>query len=400
MSGAILVINSGSSSVKFAAFADGAGPIPERVVHGEVEEIGESPHLLVWSHEGALLEDRLIGAPRDPAGAHESALQELLGWLEQHAGVQTLRAVGHRVVHGGDLFIQPTRVTPDVIARLEGLNSLAPLHQPHNLSAMRAIARLQPALPQIACFDTAFHATQAWVERAFALPRHLGQAGVKRYGFHGLSYEYIASVLPDHLGEVADGRVVVAHLGNGASMCAMLGRRSVATTMSLTALDGLMMGTRCGSLDPGAVLYLIQDMGMRPAEVEKLLYEQSGLLGVSGLSADMRTLEASAQPQAQAAIDLYVHRIARELGSLAATLGGIDTLVLTAGIGEHSAAIRARVCRDAAWLGLELDEHANAAGGPRISSAASRVSAWVIPTNEELMIALHVRALLGGPHSV
>jgi acetate kinase len=386
MSGTILVINSGSSSVKFAAFADGAGSSLERVVHGEVEDIAESPHLLVWSHEGALLEDRRIALPRDSADAHESALIALLGWLGQHAGVQTLRAVGHRVVHGGELFIQPTRVTPDVIARLADLNSLAPLHQPHNLSAMRAIAGLQPALPQIACFDT-----------AFALPRHLSQAGVKRYGFHGLSYEYIASVLPDPLGEVADGRVVVAHLGNGASLCAMRGRKSVATTMGLTALDGLMMGTRCGSLDPGAVLYLIQDLGLHPAEVEKLLYEQSGLLGVSGISADMRTLEASAEPDAQAAIDLYVHRIARELGSLAATLGGIDALVLTAGIGEHSAAIRARVCRDAAWLGVELDEQANAAGGPRISSAASRVSAWVIPTNEELMIALHVRTLLGGP---
>ena len=259
---------------------------------------------------------------------------------------------------------------------------------------------MQPALPQIACFDTAFHATQAWVERAFALPRRFEQAGVKRYGFHGLSYEYIAGALPDHLGPLADGRVIVAHLGNGASMCAMRGRKSVATTMGFTALDGLMMGTRCGSLDPGAVLHLIEQMGMSPREVEKLLYQESGLLGVSGISADMRTLEASTQPQAQAAIALYVHRIARELGSLAASVGGIDALVFTAGIGEHSAALRERVCRDAAWLGLTLDERANQDGGPRISSAASRVQAWVIPTNEELMIARHTRDLLAADESV
>jgi acetate kinase len=281
-----------------------------------------------------------------------------------------------------------------MLAELDALSPLAPLHQPHNLAAVRAIEALQPRLAQVACFDTAFHAGQPWVMQALALPRRITDAGVKRYGFHGLSYEYIAHVLPEHLGVQAEGRVIVAHLGNGASLCALRGRRSVATTMGFTALDGLMMGTRCGSLDPGVVLYLMRERGMTFEEVQTMLYEESGLLGVSGISSDMRTLEASANPDAQRAIDLYVHRIASELGALAASLGGLDALVFTAGIGEHSAAIRARVCRDAAWLGVACDEDANLRHATCISMPESRCSAWVIPTNEELMLAMHAQALL------
>jgi acetate kinase len=418
MTGAILVINSGSSSLKFAAFADAAGAASAasaaeaagaphsaahagpraaplaRLVHGEIEGVGTAPRLLAWDDDGAPLPGRGMAASVDVGRGQEHAFAWLFEWLQQHVPGRALRAVAHRVVHGGEQFTRPVLATPQVLAQLERLSPLAPLHQPHNLSAIRVIAGLRPALPQVACFDTAFHATQAWVMQAYALPQRISRAGVKRYGFHGVSYEYIASALPAHLGAAADGRVVVAHLGNGASLCALRHRKSVATTMGLTALDGLMMGTRCGNLDPGAVLYLMTEMGMTAAEVETLLYEQSGLLGVSGLSADMRTLEASAEPAAQAAIDLYVNRIARELGGVAAALGGLDALVFTAGIGEHSATIRRRVCEDAAWLGVEIDDAANRSHGPCISGARSRVSAWVIPTNEELMLAQHAQALL------
>jgi acetate kinase len=407
MSAALLVINAGSSSVKFAAYevADDAGLT--RTGHGRIEGIGSAPRFLVWGRSGEQLANQPIALPADPARAQEQAFRHLFDWLSQHADGRTLLAVGHRVVHGGEQFARPVLVTPAILAQLENLNALAPLHQPHNLSAIRAIAGLFPQLPQVACFDTEFHTAQPWVAQACALPRALTEAGVKRYGFHGLSYEYIASVLPDHLGTAADGslgpaadgRVVMAHLGNGASLCAMKKRRSIASTMGFTALDGLMMGTRCGSLDPGIVLHLLGALGMSVQAVEKLLYEQSGLLGVSSLSGDMRTLEASAAPQAREAIELYVYRIHQHLGSLAASLGGLDALVFTAGIGENSALIRQRVCRDAAWLGLELDESANqapAAGARRISTAGSRVAAWVIPTNEELMIARHTQAVLQG----
>ncbi|MDL2339374.1 MAG: acetate/propionate family kinase [Pseudomonadota bacterium] len=401
MKGSILAINSGSSSVKFASFDIAPGVPPRRILHGEVEGIGSAPRLLAWEHEGAALEERSLDVKPDtsvmkgPASDHEAALVAILAWLDQHPSQGRPLAVVHRVVHGGELFTAPTLVTPDVLTQLGRLERLAPLHQPHNLAAIRAIAALQPGLPQIACFDTAFHAGQAWVKRAYALPQRLSQAGVKRYGFHGLSYEYIASVLPAHLGPAADGKVVVAHLGNGASMCALLERRSVATSMGFTALDGLMMGTRCGHLDPGVVLYLMAEHGMTVSEVETVLYQQSGLLGVSGISSDMRTLEASPHPDAQAAIDLYVCCITRELGALAATLGGLDALVFTGGIGEHSATIRQRVCRDASWLGVELDQEANVANQSRISKAASRASTWVIPTNEEWMLVKHAQAVLG-----
>jgi acetate kinase len=308
-----------------------------------------------------------------------------------------LLAVAHRVVHGGECFTEPTWVTPKVLQQLEALVPLAPLHQPHNLAAIRAISSLEPDLPQVACFDTAFHAHQSWVAQAYALPKHISQKGVKRYGFHGVSYEYIASVLPQHLGEAAQGRVIVAHLGNGASLCAMKGLRSVASTMGLTALDGLMMGTRCGQIDPGVLLYLMQHEAMSTAQLEALLYKDSGLLGVSGLSSDMRSLEASQAPDAQAAIALYVHSITRELGAMAALLGGLDALVFTAGIGEHSAMVRERVCQQAHWLGLNFEPAANATHQACISAPGSQVSAWVVPTNEEWMIAQHAQDMLLSP---
>ncbi|MFZ3140692.1 acetate/propionate family kinase [Polaromonas sp.] len=397
MSQALLVINSGSSSVKFAAYDVETDKALTRIAHGRIEGIGSAPRLLVWGRSGEALEDRRIDIAADPALGADEGFRQLFDWLAQHAAGRTLLAVGHRVVHGGELFTRPAFVTPAILTQLDGFTPLAPLHQPHNLSAIHAIARLLPDLPQVACFDTEFHTTQDWVAQAYALPRHITGAGVKRYGFHGLSYEYIASILPGHLGATASGRVIVAHLGNGASLCAMQDRRSVASTMGFTALDGLMMGTRCGSLDPGVVLYLMGALGMTAQAVEKLLYEQSGLLGVSGVSGDMRTVEATDTPEARQAIDLYVYRIRQELGSLAASLGGLDALVFTAGIGENGAMIRRRVCQDAAWLGIELDGDANqasASGARCISTAGSRVAAWVMPTNEELMIARHTQTVL------
>ena len=397
MSKALLVINSGSSSVKFAAFGVESDSALSRIANGSIEGMGATPRLLAWGRDGEALEDRLVAVTSDLS---EETFKTLFDWLLRHLAGRTLLAAGHRVVHGGEKFTRPVRVTPDILAELDGFTPLAPLHQTHNLSAIRAIAKLLPELPQVACFDTEFHTTQAWVAQAYALPRHISEAGVKRYGFHGISYEYIASVLPTHLEAAAGGRVVVAHLGNGASLCAMQGRRSIASTMGFTALDGLMMGTRCGSLDPGVVLYLMRALGMSVQAVEQLLYAQSGLLGVSGVSGDMRTVQASETPEARQAIDLYVYRIGLQLGSLAASLGGLDALVFTAGIGENSALIRHRVCRAASWLGVELDEdanRANASGARRISTADSRVAVWVIPANEELMIARHTLAVLQRP---
>ncbi len=370
----ILVINAGSSSVKFALF-DATTLAPG--ASGQVEGIGTSPRFVV---EGA------NDAPCDAADP-EQAVAAILAWLRAHASGDAIRAVGHRVVHGGERFTEPVVVDDDVLAALDALVPLAPLHQPHNVAAMRAVG---PDLPQVACFDTAFHRTMPAVARTFALPRALTDAGIRRYGFHGLSYEYIASVLPDGIGP----RVVVAHLGNGASMCAMRDGQSVATTMGFSALDGLVMGTRPGALDPGVLLHLVQAQGWDGGRLETMLYEESGLLGVSGVSSDMRTLLASDDPRATEAVDLFVHRIGRELGSLAAALGGLDALVFTGGIGEHAAPIRARVCRDAAWLGVALDEPANDAHGPRISTNGTTPSAWAIPTDENLVIARHTRRLV------
>jgi acetate kinase len=394
----IIVLNSGSSSVKFAAFAcdadKDASHQPTRLLHGEIDGIGKSARLLAWGKDGAPLPGDATLSEAAIQQGHADALRLLFEWLKRQLPGRRIHAVAHRVVHGGEHFTQPVLVTPHVLTQLEALSPLAPLHQPHNLEAIRVIAHLAPTLAQVACFDTAFHADQDWVMQAYALPRRIRDAGVRQYGFHGLSYEYIAGQLPAHLGAKADGRVVIAHLGNGASMCALRQRRSVTTTMGFTALDGLMMGTRCGSLDPGVVIYLGTAMGMSMADIETLLYQESGLLGVSEISSDMRTLESSDDPRAKAAIDLFVTRISRELGGLAAALEGLDALVFTAGIGEHSAAIRQRVCQASAWLGVELDEQANRSHALRISTQRSRVSAWVIPTNEELMLAQHAQALL------
>jgi acetate kinase len=397
VTGHILVLNAGSSSIKLALFTDqGEGRELEASFHGEIEDIGEPRgHLQISSQNGERLADQPLQPPAGKLLDHEQALQILHQWLASRGIEESLTAVGHRVVHGGDQWSRPVRIDPEVRRGLAELIPLAPLHQPHNLAAIEALAKLRPELPQVACFDTAFHRSNPLVAQTFALPRETTDSGVRHYGFHGLSYEYIAEVLPEVMGERAEGRVVVAHLGNGASMCALRGRRSIATTMGFTALDGLVMGTRCGALDPGVLLYLLQERGMDAAALTDLLYHRCGLLGVSGVSHDMRALLASDEANAAEAVDLFVYRIGRELGSLAAALGGLDALVFTGGIGEHAAQIRSRVCRDAEWLGVELDAEANEGDGPRISTDASRVSAWVIPTDEELMIARHTRALLG-----
>jgi acetate kinase len=387
MSDAILVLNAGSSSIKFSIFERHVRPGPEGLIcDGEFEGIGHRVHFVAKDHSGTPLADKYLTG----ATSHEDALASLMDWVERQVSINRLVAAGHRVVHGGSLYTAPIRISSSVLDELRRLIPLAPLHQPHNLAAIGAISKFHPDLPQVACFDTAFHLTQPEVAAAFALPRSITTQGVRRYGFHGLSYEYIAGVLPDVLGlAAADGRVVVAHLGSGASMCAMHRRRSVATTMSFTPLDGLAMGTRCGNLDPGVILYLIQEKGMTPQAVSDLLYHSSGLLGVSGISDDMRTLLASDDPLAADAVALFIYRFSRELGSLAASLGGLDALVFTAGIGEHAPEIRRRVCEQAGWLGVELDGAANAAGAATITMPGSKTSAWVIPTNEDLMIARH-----------
>lgn len=374
--------------MKWSVFGD-EDP-PSLLLHGEIEAIAVKPRF-VARRDGAIVAERAWDAPID----HRRAIDFLFTWGRTGAlGQRRVAAVGHRVVHGGVRFAAPVRLDPATIDELDALTPLAPLHQPHNVSAIRAVADLVPAVPQVACFDTAFHRTQSDIAQMFALPRRYTDSGVRRYGFHGLSYEYIATVLPTFDATGAAGRTVAAHLGNGASLCAMSNGHSVATTMGFTPLDGLVMGTRCGAIDPGVLLYLIDHEGLSSRALEHLLYYESGLFGVSGVSSDMRELLASRAPSAAEAVDLFVYRIARELGSLAAALGGIDALVFTGGIGEHAASIRARACRDAAWLGLELDTEANAVDGPRISTPASRVNAWVIPTDEELMIALHTRRVL------
>jgi acetate kinase len=388
---AILVLNAGSSSLKFEVFAVDGAALARRM-GGGIEELSDAPKFAARDAHGTAIGEREW--PAGEALGHDGALAFLLDWLRQHGEGTRIVAVGHRVVHGGAEFSAPVRVTPDVVGRLRALVPLAPLHQPANIQAITAVAARQPDLPQVACFDTAFHHGQPALARAFALPRALSDDGVRRYGFHGISYEYIASVLPRHDPRAAAGRTVVLHLGNGASMCALLAGRSVATTMSFTALDGLPMGTRCGAVDPGVLLYLMNARGLDGHALERMLYQESGLLGVSGVSSDMRVLLASSEAHAREAVSLFSYRIGRELGSLAAALAGLDALVFTAGIGEHAAPVRDAVCRGAAWLGVELDAEANARGGPRISTAGSRVAAWVIPTDEELMIARHTRAML------
>ena len=388
---AIAVVNAGSSSVKFSLFLRRGDALDLRL-RGQFESLSGKPRFVAKDAAGRTVVERTWD--EGARLGHAGALAHLVEFLRGHGEGARLIGVGHRVVHGGLEYAEPVRLDETVLVKLDKYVPLAPLHQPHNLAAIRALAARAPDLPQIACFDTAFHRANPELAQMFALPYALHEAGVRRYGFHGLSYEYIASRLPSVDEKAATGRTVVLHLGNGASMCALSRGQSVASTMGFTAVDGLPMGTRAGSLDPGVVLYLIDERGMDTRAVEKLLYQQSGLLGVSGIASDMRTLLASDSPRARLAIDLFVYRIGRELGSLAAALGGVDAIVFTAGVGENSAEIRARVCRAARWLGVELDDAANAVGGPRISTATSRVAAWAIATNEELMIARHTEALL------
>jgi acetate kinase len=386
-----LVLNAGSSSLKFGVYRRPAADAWRLEARGQIDGIGTSPRLTARDQAGApIADERLDASVKDG----RAALGVLAKWLRAHYGGSRVLGVGHRVVHGGDRP-GPCIVTADLLAELRALTPLAPLHQPHNLAAIEAVAEHLPDVPQVACFDTSFHRGQPAVAELVPLPKVIRDAGVRRYGFHGLSYEYIASVLPDVAPEIADGRVVVAHLGSGASLCALSRRRSVDSTLGFTALDGLCMGTRPGAVDPGVILHLFQTMGRSAAEVEALLYKKSGLLGISGISNDMRDLLDNANPAARLAVDYFVYQAAKQVGALAAVLRGLDALVFTAGIGERSVEVRRRICEASAWLGLTLDPAANAAHGPRISAAGSRVSAWVVPTDEELMIARHMGALLG-----
>ena len=391
MNGAILALNAGSSSIKFALFGPDPGA-PARACHGAIEGIGTAPHFVAQDPAGATLTEQTYPA----AATHEALLDGLLDFVAGHLPDAPLIGVGHRVVHGGTAFAGPVRVNAAVLDALAALTPLAPLHQPHNLAPIRVLAASRPGLAQVACFDTAFHRSMGTLATRFALPRALHQAGVRRYGFHGLSYEYLARRLAVLAPEVAQGRVIAAHLGNGASLCALRAGRSVETTMGFTALDGLMMGTRSGALDPGAVLYLIAQRGMTAAEVSALLYDRSGLLGVSGVSSDMRVLLDSADPHAAEAVALFCARVRHQVGALAAALEGVDGLIFSAGIGEHAAPVRAAVCGGLGWLGVRLDAAANARGAGRISTPDSAVAVFVIPTDEEATIARHVTEVLDG----
>lgn len=392
---AVLVLNAGSSSLKFAVYR---GTELEQTLKGQIEGLGGQPRLSAQWADGRRLEPTVPadGVPLNDAG---QAMQAL---LDDRLGISLLpldqmMAVGHRVVHGGTAFHAPIRINPEVLAQLHGLVPLAPLHQPHNLAPVRVLLDRQAALPQVACFDTAFHRTQPIHAEIFALPRSYYDEGIRRYGFHGLSYEHVAKALEPLDPTAHAGRTIVAHLGNGVSMCALQGGRSVASTMGFTALDGCPMGTRTGSIDPGVILHLARAKGLSIDQIEDLLYRRSGLLGLSGLSNDMRVLEASDSPDARLAIEVFVYRLAREVGSLAAALGGLDALVFTAGIGEHSVRIRQEVCARLAWLGVSLDTERNqrpGSGPVMLASASSAVRVWRIPTDEERRIALHTAALL------
>lgn len=382
------VINAGSSSLKFS-FYEGE----RRLLTGQVDGIGARPSASAIGPEGEKITPPDLGA-RPPTVPSE-VLPAVLPWARERLGDRRLAAVGHRVVHGGLRYSRPARVTTELLAELEALVPLAPLHEPYNIVPIKITMSLNPELPQVACFDTAFHRTAPEVDQVFALPYSFYEQGIRRYGFHGLSYEYIASVLPELAPEIANGRVVVAHLGNGCSACAMRDRVSIATTMGFTALDGLPMGTRCGELDAGVVLYLMQQKGMSPDELVDLLYKRSGMLGLSGISSDFRELLASDNPRASFAVEVFCNRVARHIASLAAALGGLDGVVFTAGVGENAAPVRSAICRACAWLGLELDEAANQEHSKRISKTNSRVAAYVIKTDENLMIARHARALVG-----
>ncbi len=383
MADVILVINSGSSSIKFAIFA--CQQTLNLLYHGEIEHLSETPCLTLFNATHVQIVKQAISSKGTEAG-----LRAFFNWFEHLADEMRLKAVGHRIVHGGQYFFQPTLVTDEVMDKIAELNSLAPFHQAQNLEAIKIIKTIHPKMPQVACFDTTFHRTQDKLATLFAIPRKLTAEGIVRYGFHGISYEYIASVITQHIGEVGSKRVIVAHLGNGASMCAMYQGKSVATSMGLTALDGLMMGTRCGRIDPGVLLYLMQEKHYTAKQVEHLLYTESGLLGVSGISNDVRELLSSGDADAGEAIDLFCYRAALEFGSLAVALRGCDALVFTAGIGEHAPIIRKKICEHLTWLGIKIDDEANKMNATIISKKDCIIMVSVIPTNEEYMIAKHI----------
>ncbi|HYD29528.1 MAG TPA: acetate/propionate family kinase [Azospirillaceae bacterium] len=392
---AIVVINAGSSSLKFSVFVEEKASGNLNVFcNGQISGIGTEPRFDAKNADRKVIADRSWPAGENPD--RQRLLSFLIGWIEGHLGGARLVGAGHRVVHGGRRFHDPVMIDDEVMTELERLIPLAPLHQPHNLAAIKALAGAHAELPQVACFDTAFHFYKPEVAARFALPRALTEEGVRRYGFHGLSYEYIARTMPTLEPALADGRIVVCHLGSGASMCGIHAGKSMDSSMGFTAVDGLPMGTRTGNLDPGVLLYLMREKKMTADDLERLLYHKSGLLGVSGISNDMRVLLESNEPAAKEAIDLFVFRIVKELGALAASIGGLDAVVFTAGIGERSSPIRRMVCERAAWMGIKLDEAANDANALRISTPDSPLSVWVVPTDEERMIALHTLEVLNG----
>jgi acetate kinase len=392
MTDAVLVLNAGSSSIKFAiyAYTEVIGPA---LMNGKIMNISQSPVLSVFAADGiALPKSKLVKF--DDMASHEDIILWLLDWFEHKNQGYNIKCVGHRVVHGGRHFSKATLISLRVVSQLKALIPLAPLHQPHNLSAVEAVSNWASELPQVACFDTSYHQTQTVLAQMFAMPREWHEKGIMRYGFHGLSYQYIANCLPSYLGKLAEGRVIVAHLGNGASMCAMKHRKSVATSMGFTALDGLMMGQRCGSIDPGVIIHLISHYKMSVDEVEQMLYKGSGLLGVSGISNNMQVLQQSSHPDAKQAIDLFCYKAAQELSSLVSTINGIDAIVFTAGIGENSGQIREKICERLIWLGVTLETSANRLNKSVTSHVNSQVKALIIPANEELVMAQSSQTLM------
>ena len=389
MSKMILVLNAGSSSIKFGLFGT-AGAEPRHLFAGEVENINDKSYLTAKDMHDKVVLDLCWTSPRK----QEDILKDILGWAEQIVGSGGLSAVGHRIVHGGSPFVAPTRLTRETIDELARLTPMAPLHQEACLSPARTLASLRPELMQIGCFDTAFHASLTPPVSRFAIPRNYEESGIRRYGFHGLSYEFIAGRLREISPVVVNKRTVVAHLGSGASLCAMRGGQSVDTTMGFTPLDGLMMGTRCGAIDPGILLYLQRERGISTDDLEQLLYHKSGLLGISGISGDMRSLLSSSDPHAVEAIELFTFQVAKAICSMACTLGGIECLVFTGGIGEHAAKVRAMICTRLHWLGLELDPKANDEAADLVSLDSSSAEVRVIHTSEETTIARHVLSLI------